>query len=253
MRPIIRSSLALAILAAALSAAAAPQNRGGVPDLRGIWQAEVTANVNLEGHAAQAGIPAAKSAIVSPSSGRIPYKPDAVARRRENFARRAEADPQTKCFQAGVPRATYAGAPFQIFQTSDRVVIVYQDVHAYRIIFTDGRPHYEGIEFYMGDSRGRWEAGTFVVDARNFMAGTWLDMAGNYHSEALHVVERYTRTGPASMTYEATIEDPNVFTAPWTIRIPLRRLTAPDAQILEDQCVEDANGLPRHVPPFKNR
>src|SRR3990172_9308207 len=175
MRSIIPNRLGAAMLAAAVSVSAAPQNRADVPDLRGIWQAEVAANVNLEGHTGQDGFPAAKSVIVAPSNGRIPYKSDALARRQENFAKRAEADPQTKCFQAGIPRATYVPAPFQIFQTADRVVIVYQDVHAYRIIFPDGRPHYEGIEFYMGDSRGRREGNTFVVDVRNLMAGTWFD------------------------------------------------------------------------------
>lgn len=249
MRRTIRNRWTWALLGISISAAGVPsssisQRSGGVPDLRGIWQAEVAANENLE---------ALNGVVVSPADGKIPYRPEALAHRRENFEKRSTADPQTKCFQAGVPRATYVPAPFQIFQTTDRVIVVYQDVHAYRIIFTDGRPHYEGIEFYMGDSRGRWEGETLVVDVKNLQADTWLDMAGNYHSDALHVVERYTRTGPASMTYEATIEDPKIFTGLWTIRIPLRRLTAPDAQIIEDQCVEDANGVRRHVPPFKTR
>ncbi len=254
MRSIIPSSLAGAILATAVFVYAGPQDRSAdASDLRGIWQAEVNANVNLEGHPEQAGVPAAKSVIVSPLNGRIPYKADALSRRQQNFEKRAEADPQTRCFQPGVPRATYMAEPFQIFQTEGKVVIVYQHVHAYRIIYTDSRPHYEGIEFYMGDSRGRWEENTLVVDVKNFMPGTWLDMAGNYHTEALRVVERYTRTGPNSMTYEAAIEDSNLFTSPWTVRVPLRRLTASDAQIVEDQCVEDAGGARRHVPPFKKR
>ena len=215
---------------------------GAQTDLRGIWQTEVPANVNLE---------TAKGVIVEPANGRIPYQSAALAKRKENLANRATADPQTKCFQAGVPRASYLPTPFQIFQTTDRVIIVYQDVHAYRVIFTDGRPYYEGLEFYMGDSRGRWEGNTLVVDVRNFKPDNWLDMAGNYHSDALHVVERYTRTDSTTMTYEATIEDSKVFSRPWKIRIPLRGQNASGAQLLEDECVEDERGVRRHVSPFR--
>jgi hypothetical protein len=126
------------------------------------------------------------------------------------------------CFQPGVPRATLLPEPFQIFQHQNRVVIVYQHVHAYRVIFTGRRPpNDDGIEFYMGDSRGRWEGDTLVVDATNFKPETWLDAAGHFHSNKLHVVERYTRTAPNAMHYEATLEDPEVFQRPWTIRVEL--------------------------------
>jgi hypothetical protein len=217
------------------------------PDLRGIWQVQNMANVNLEA-------PAGKSVIVDPGNGKIPYRPDALVTRQENFKNRLTADPQAKCFQAGVPRATYTPKPFQIFQSPKRVFIVYQDVHAYRVIFTDGRPHYDsGIEFYMGDSRGHWEGDTLVVDVTNFKDETWLDMAGNYHSDALHVVERYTRSGRETLTYEATIEDPKVFTRPWKIRMPLRLHTEPGFQILEDECVEDERGNRRHASPFRSK
>jgi hypothetical protein len=211
------------------------------PDLRGIWQVQNTANENLEG----------KGIIVDPANGKIPYRADALAKRRENFKTRKTADPQTLCFEPGVPRAAYTPKPFQIFQAPGRVFMVYRDVHAYRVIFTDGRPHYdEGIEFYMGDSRAHWEGQTLVVDVTNFKDETWFDMAGNYHSDALHVVERYTRTGRDTLAYEATIEDPKVFTAPWKIRMPLRLHTEAGFQILEDECVEDAHGARHHVSPF---
>jgi hypothetical protein len=212
------------------------------PDLRGIWQAKGTAYQNLEG---------AKSIVVDPANGKIPYRADARKTADKNAKERATSDPLLSCFQPGVPRAALLPEPFQIFQNPDRVVIVYQHVHAYRVIFTDGRPHYdEGIEFYMGDSRGRWEGNTLVVDVTNFKAETWLDGAGNFHSEKLHVTERYTRTGPDTLRYEATMQDPDVFERPWTIRVDLARHAEPNFQLLEHECERDAKGAYRHPAQF---
>jgi hypothetical protein len=221
----------------AVSLAASAQ----VPDLRGIWQAKNNANANLE----------SANVIVDPPGGKIPYLPGALATRQQNFANRATVDPETKCFQPGVPRATYVPTPFQIFQNAGAVYIVYQDVHAYRIIYLDGTPHNQGLGYAMGDSRGRWEGDTLVVDVASFSDSTWLDGAGNHHSDALHVVERYTRTNRDTLMYEATIEDPKVFARPWKIRIPLSLQTG--IQILEDECAVDERGLRHHVPPFKPR
>jgi hypothetical protein len=211
------------------------------PDLRGIWQAQNTANANLE----------SAKVIVDPPSGKIPYQPDTLATRTRNFANRSKADPETKCFQPGVPRATYLPSPFQIFQNNRAVYIVYQDVHAYRVIYLDASPHNQGLGYAMGDSRGHWEGNTLVADVTSFSDATWLDGAGNFHSDALHVVERYTRTNRDTLMYEATTEDPKVFVRPWKIRMPLRLQTAPGVQILEDECGEDENGVRYHVPPFK--
>lgn len=210
-------------------------------DLRGIWQATGTAYRNLE----------AGKTIVDPVSAKIPYKAAARATVDKNFRERATADPLLACFQPSIPRATLLPEPFQIFQQSDRVAIVYQHVHAYRVIFTDGRPHYDdGIEFYMGDSRGKWDGNTFVVDVTNFKPETWLDGAGHFHSNKLHVVERYTRTAPNTMRYEATIEDPEVFERPWTIRVDLTRNSTPNAQLVEHECERDAKGIYRHPAQF---
>jgi hypothetical protein len=210
------------------------------PDLRGIWQAQNTANANLE----------SAKVIVYPPSGKIPYQPDALATRTRNFANRATADPETKCFQPGVPRTTYLPSPFQIFQNDRAVYIVYQDVHAYRVIYLDASPHNQGLGYAMGDSRGHWDGNTLVADVTSFSDATWLDGAGNFHSDALHVVERYTRTDLNTLMYEAIIEDPKVFVRPWKIRMPLRLQTGPGVQILEDECGEDENGVRYHVPPF---
>jgi hypothetical protein len=225
---------------AAIFAAMTISMAGEAPDLRGIWQAQNSANVNLEG-----------SVLIDPPGGKLPYEAGALAQRQQNFANRATADPETKCFQPGVPRATYLPYPFQIFQNAGAVYIVYQRVHAYRVIYLDGSPHRDGLGYAMGDSRGHWDGNTLVADVTSFSNQTWFDMAGNYHSDALHVVERYTRSNRTTMTYEATIEDPKVFTRAWTMRMPLRLQTAPGIQILEDECVEGSGGRRQHASPFK--
>jgi hypothetical protein len=211
-------------------------------NLRGIWQAKGTAYRNLEGE---------KGIVTDPSSGKIPYRADARSTMERNQRERTTADPSLACFEPGVPRATLLPEPFQIFQTSDRVIIVYQHVHAYRVIFTDGRPHYDdGIEFYMGDSRGKWEGNTLVADVTNFKAETWLDGAGHFHGNKLHVVERFTPTGPNTLRYEATMEDPEVFERPWTIRLTLAKHTEKDFQLVEHECERDSKGVYRHPPEF---
>jgi hypothetical protein len=209
------------------------------PDLRGVWQAENHADADLE----------AAHVIVDPADGKIPYRPEALPVRQQNFAHRATADPETRCFQPGVPRAAYLATPFQIFQNARAVYFVYQDVHAYRIVYLDSARHNDGLPYAMGDSRGHWEGNTLVADVISFSASTWLDGAANYHSDELHVVERYTRTDRNTLLYEAGIADPKVFTRLWKIRMPLRHQTG--VQILEDECAEDAIGVRHHVSPFK--
>jgi hypothetical protein len=227
-----------------------PRLSDGTPDFRGIWQARSTAYVNLEGHPAGKGVGAAKSIILDPSEGKIPYLPDALTQRGKNYQDRASADPASNCFQAGVPRATYLPTPFQIVQSAGNLAIVYTDNHAYRIVLPSAIPHDDGIDFFMGDSRGHWEGNTLVVDVTDLGDQTWLDSAGNYHSDQLHVVERYTLLGPDTMKYEATLEDPMVYAKPWTIRLVLYRDKSPGARIIEDECIEGADGLWHHISPF---
>ena len=209
---------------------------GHAADLRGIWMAENNADASLE-HA---------RVIVDPPDGKIPYRPEAIARQKQNSENRATADPETRCFQPGVPRGVYVRSPFQIFQNDRAVYIVYQDVHAYRVIYLNGSKHNEGLGYAMGDSRGHWDGNTLVADVTSFSDATWLDAAGDYHSDELHVIERYTRTSRDTLTYEATIEDPKVFTRPWKIRMPLRLQKG--IQIVEDECEEGENGRRHHVP-----
>ena len=226
---------------------------GRTPDLRGIWETRSTAWVNIEGHPALKGIPAAKSIIVDPPDRKLPYQPWALAKRDENFKNRATADPSSRCAQAGVPRATYLPSPLQIVQSPGNFAIVYQDVHTYRIIYLDDRPFYERIDWWMGDSRGRWDGDSLVVDVRDLNNETWFDQAGNHHSEDMRVIERYTLTGPNTLLYEATLTDPKVFTKPWKISVTLQRLTEPGSRIIEDECLEDANGVRHHVSPVTGK
>lgn len=210
-----------------------PRTHAGVPDLQGIWQAYGSAAWNLEDHAASYQIPAGRSVVVG---GEIPYQPWAKKQRDENFRWHRVRDPVEKCYMAGVPRITYMPFPLQIFQGDDYVVILSEYVHTTRYIPTDGREHMQDVEFWMGDSRGHWEGDTLVVDVTNFTDQTWFDASGNFHSNELHVVERYTRITNDVMKYQVTIEDPKLFTRPWKIETTLHLREEPGLQLLEYAC-----------------
>jgi len=167
----------------------------------------------------------------------------------QNFAQRTTSDPDARCFQPGVPRATLLPYPFQILQNDRAVYIVYERMHSYRILYLEGKPHNDGLPWAMGDSRAHWDGSTLVADISSCSDQTWFDAAGHNHSEQLHVVERYTRIDPETIAYEATIQDPKVFTMPWKFRLTLRRQS--NSQLAEDECDVDANGGRHHVSPFK--
>ena len=166
----------------------------------------------------------------------IPYLPAALAQKQTNFEAGATADPAAQCFFPGTPRIMYMPYPFRIVQTTDFVELFFEFGHHTRIIYTNGVPHHEEIPFWMGDSRGRWDGETFVVDTKNFYDENWFDKAGNYHSEALELVERFTRTGPDHIRYEVTVTDATVFTRPWTMSMTLYRRVEPNARLLEYEC-----------------
>ncbi len=175
----------------------------------------------------------------------IPYQPWAAAKKAENFQNRQTADPLAKCYMPGVPRVMYLDFPFQIFQTPRAVAMTFEWSLVYRLIYTDGSQHPADIDSWMGDSRGRWDGDTLVVDVGNINDKTWLDMAGDFHSDALHVVERYRMTDPDTIQYEATLEDPKVFTNAWAISVALHRRSDRD-RLFEYVCQaekEEANGL----------
>ena len=221
--------------AAAASGYDGPRTPEGQPDLNGIWQVVNSASWDIRPHNAQDGVPAGLGVV---EGNEIPYQPWAAAQQAENYANRLTADPVRQCYLPGVPRITYIPFPFRILQTPDHVVLTYEYAHVVRIIYTDGSPHPLPNDFWMGDSRGHWEGDTLVVDTTHFNGLTWFDAAGNFHSDALHVVERYTPTSPNHIDYEVTIEDPEVFTRPWTMRMPLYRRMEEGLQLLDYDCVD---------------
>ncbi len=227
---------AAAVAAQAQRGYRAPRTADGKPDLQGIWQVRNTAASGLETHGAAGGIQAGLGVIVDPPDGKIPYQPAALEQRHKNFENRDMEDPLNKCFLPGVPRANYLPYPFQIFQTPKYVLMAYEYDHATRTIALDGSKHLDDIDFWMGDSRGHWEGDTLVVDVADLHDETWLDAAGDFHSDKLHLVERYTRTGPETLEYEVTIEDPKVYTRTWKIRMPLYLHTEKNFQLYEYEC-----------------
>ena len=211
-----------------------PRSADGKPDLSGIWQTMNAAAFNVEDHSASMGVPAGQGVV---EGGTIPYLPAALAKRNENFKARATADPEAKCYLLGVPRIMYSGFPFQIVQTREQIAMLFEWAHATRFVHTNGSQHPPGhIDWWMGDSRGSWEGDTLVVDAVHFNPDTWLDRAGNHHSEALHVVERYTPIDRDHIRYEVTLDDAKTFARPWTMRMILYRRVEPNAQLLEYEC-----------------
>jgi hypothetical protein len=213
-----------------------PRTIDGQPDLQGIWQAVNSAVWDIQDHPAQLGVPAGQGVV---EGNELPYTPEALKQREENRQNWRRADPELKCWMVGVPRITYMPYPFEIVQTKKQVDFLYEYVHTSRHMYLDSQ-HQEGdpgeLEFFMGDSRAKWEGDTLVVDVIHFSPETWFDRSGNFHSNALHVVERYTRTGPDHMLYEATIEDPKVFTRPWKMSMPLYRRQEKNVQLLEYEC-----------------
>jgi hypothetical protein len=214
--------------------AAIPRTPDGKPDLSGIWQVLNTAAWDIQDHAAQKGVPGGQGVV---EGNEIPYQPWALARKKENYERRADVDPEAKCYLPGVPRLTYMPFPFQIVQTPKELTILHEYVHTVRYIFTDGTPHPPGpIEWWLGDSRGRWEGDTFVVDVVHFNDVTWFDRAGNFHSAALHLVERYTLIDADHIQYDVRVEDPKVFTRPWDMSMVLYRRREKNVRLFEYEC-----------------
>jgi hypothetical protein len=217
-----------------------PRTADGRPNLAGVWQAVNTAAWDIQDHHADS-YPGLPNRFAMPGGrgvveGEIPYQPAAAAKQRENFAKREALDPEAKCFLPGVPRIMYMPHPFQIVQTPGQIAMLFEYLHATRNIFMN-TPHPKGpIEWWMGDSRGRWDGDVLVVDVVHFNDQTWFDRAGNHHSEALHLVERYSLMTADHINYEVTVEDPKVFTRPWKMAMPLYRRKEAGAQILDFEC-----------------
>jgi hypothetical protein len=233
------------VIAGGAGHAQAPPRTAAHPDFSGIWQALNTAYWDLEDHPAEpltqfpqvgaiGAIPAGQSVV---RGGVIPYKPEALARRNENRARWPAADPEAKCYMLGVPRVTYQNMPFQIFQgDGDDLLMVYPFAATNRIIYMSDRSELP-VDSWMGKSMGRWDGDVLVVTTKWQNGESWLDRAGNQASNQLTVTERFTRQGPNAIWYEATLDDPQTFTRPWTIEMPLYRLLDRHAELLEHKCV----------------
>jgi len=259
MRSALAAMLAIGLVVPlAGQAYRAPRTADGKPDLNGIWQALNEANYDLEAHVARpatalrpgpyGAVPVAAVlalgavGAVPPSmgvveGGEIPYKPEALAIKKKNQEDWLNKDPEIKCYLPGVPRATYMPYPFQIVQSPTAMTVVYEYAGAVRNIYLKD-PGPALADSWMGQSVAHWEGETLVVNVTDMNDGSWFDRAGNFHSDKLHVVERYTRTGPNEIQYEATMEDPNVFTRPWKISMALYRRQEKNAQLLDFKCVE---------------
>ncbi len=227
----------------------APRTADGTPDLSGIWQANNTANWDLEPHAARIGPVVALAAAFSVPPGigvvegdDIPYLPAALEKRNANRADWVKLDPEVKCYLPGIPRATYMPFPFQIVQSKDNVIFTYEFTSASRIVRINSQEK-SPAPAWMGWSMGKWDGESLVVEVTDHMPDTWFDRAGNYHSDALKVTERYTPIDANTMQYQATMEDPAVFSKPWTIKMPLYRRREPNMQLLEYKCVPFAEEL----------
>jgi hypothetical protein len=247
-----RPAKALAIAALAFWVAAAhaasgiPRAANGKPDFSGIWEATSSADYDLEPHAGRRDASPSAGII---DGGAIPYLPAALDQKRKNFEARETSDPRLKGWTLGVPRGIYYPAPFQVFQRPRDLTIVHQFGHSVRTIHTNGTPHPGGDrnQFWLGDSRGRWDGDTLVVDVKDFNDETWLDRAGNYHSEALHVVERWKYLDANTIEYRATLEDPQVYSQPWTLAVLLHRHREKNFQLIEDY--RFTLDYDKHYPP----
>jgi len=222
----------------------APRTADGKPNLSGIWQALNSADWDLQGHAASKGPAPLLGAVFSVPPGlgvvegdEIPYLPAAAAKKKQNQANWAKNDPEVKCYLPGVPRATYLPYPFQIVQSAKNIMFAYEYAGAVRVVNMEA-PTKAPADSWMGWSNGHWEGDTLVVDVTSQNEDTWFDRAGDFHSDALHVVERYTLVSPYHIMYEATIEDPNVFTRPWKVTFPLYRRMEKNIQLVDFNCTE---------------
>jgi hypothetical protein len=230
--------------AAGESAGANFSRLDGVPDLNGLWQANGTANWNLEAHSAAAipafwglgAIAAIPAGISYVEGGTIPYLPEALAQRDTNRAGWPATDPEAKCYMPGIPRATYMPYPFQIVQGNRDILFAYEFATANRKV-NMVRAEQAVIPTWMGTSNGRWEGDTLVVEVTGNNELAWFDRAGNYRSTNTVVTERFTKVSDDRIDYSATIEDPTLYSRPWTIRLPLYRRTEAGAQLLEFKCV----------------
>jgi len=246
-----------------MAGGASPARISGKPSFSGIWQANNEANWDLQAHEARPGmvtqrgiypfpytqVPAAPvlalgaaggvpgSIGVVQGDGQIPYKPEALAIKKENAEHWIDRDPELKCYLPGTPRGMYMPYPIEITQSTNKVHVAYEFSASARTIHLD-KVEEPPTDLWMGHSVGHWEGDTLVVDVTDFNGKTWFDRAGNFHSDALHLVERFSLMTPDVIRYDVTIDDPKTFTRPWQISMPLYRRMEPNMQLIEYRCTE---------------
>lgn len=248
LRLLLSGAAALAVMAGGAAPAAArkpapttaadgaiPRAADGHPDFTGIWETLSEADYDLEAHAGRIDAPPGPGVV---EGGDIPYLPAALEHRSKNFVARAKEDPRLRCYVLGVPRGVYYPAPFQILQREADLTLVHQFGNQVRVIHKDGSLHPEekDKELWLGDNRAHWEGDVLVNDVTDVNDETWLDRAGNYHSEKLHVVERWQFVDKDTIRYRATLDDPKVYSRPWTVEVLLNRRREANFRLIEDYC-----------------
>jgi hypothetical protein len=258
---VVTAAVTLSITRTQGQATRAARTVDGKPNFNGVWQALNEANWDLEAHEARAGmvtqpgvypyvqvaaapVLALGSAGGVPGSlgvvdgdGKIPYKPEALAKKKDNATHWIDRDPELKCYLPGIPRAMYLPYPFQIVQSTNKIQMAFEFTNAARTIHldkVDGPPD----DTWMGFSQGHWEGDTLVVNVSDFNDSAWFDRAGNFHSDKLKLVERFSPISPDAIRYEVTITDPETFTRAWRITMPLYRRLEANAQLIEYRCIE---------------
>jgi hypothetical protein len=214
-----------------------PRIADGHPDFHGIWHGQTSGVENIEAHPSTGDVGAGPTLIVDPADGKIPYQPRAITERAAHV--KAYIDPNVPCFLSGVPRMLYTPGDIEVVQSAGYVAIVHSRGHMYRIVPTNHpSPPPIDVKLWQGRSNGRWDGNTLVVDVTNQNGKTWLDQAGNFHTGAVHIVERYTMVDINTIDYEARIQDPAVYTRPWTMAFALTRVMQPGYEVWEEACHE---------------
>ena len=214
-----------------------PRTSDGKPDMQGIWRGQTGGVENIEAHPGNGDVAAGPTFVVDPADGKIPYQPWAMAQRRENVEKYL--DPNVACLSSGVPRMLYTPGDLEIIQSPGIVAITHSRSHTFRVMPTTPVPPIsKSVPLWLGSSQGRWDGNTLVVDVTNQNGKTWFDQAGNFDTDAVHIVERFTMIDRDTIHYEARIDDPTVYTRAWTMAFAIRRVKEPGYEVFEEACHE---------------